>query len=133
MDNENIFTEEMDNREEAVTERAVWKEPDAEEETAEEENLVIKFKKPYLFEGKEYTELNLSCLENMTAADLIAVDNQYNRKHPGFNVMPEVKVGYAIMMAARAAQLPIEFFERLPQKEAVKIKNRVMGFLFGSD
>ena len=104
-----------------------------ESESGEEESLVIKFRKPYMFEGKEYTELDLSCLEDMTAADMIAIENQYDRRHPGINVMPEVKIGYAIMMAARAAKLPIEFFDMIPQKEAVKVKNWVMGFLFGSD
>ncbi len=99
----------------------------------EDESLVIKLKKPYQFEGKEYTEIDLSGLEELTAADMIALENQYDRKSPGINVMPEVKVGYAVMMAARAAKLPVEFFNGLPPKEAMKVKNRVMGFLFGSD
>lgn len=99
----------------------------------EEESLVIKLKKPYRFEGKEYTEIDLSGLEELTAADMIALENQYDRKSPGINVMPEVKVGYAVMMAARAAKLPVEFFNGLPPKDAMKVKNRVMGFLFGSD
>ncbi len=98
-----------------------------------EESLLIKFRKPYLFEGKEYTELDLSCLEDMTGADMIALENQYGKRHPGVNIMPEVTVEYAVMAAARAAKLPIEFFSGLPQREAVKVKNRVMGFLFGSD
>lgn len=99
----------------------------------EEESLVIKLRKPYQFERKEYTEIDLSGLEELTAADMIALENQYDRKSPGINVMPEVKVGYAVMMAARAAKLPVEFFNGLPPKEAMKVKNRVMGFLFGSD
>lgn len=99
----------------------------------EEESLIIKLKKPYLFEKKEYTEIDLSGLEELTAADMIALENQYDRKSPGINVMPEVKVGYAVMMAARAAKLPVEFFNNLPPKDAMKVKNRVMGFLFGSD
>ena len=99
----------------------------------EDESLVIKLKKPYQFGGKEYTEIDLSGLEELTAADMIALENQYDRKSPGINVMPEVKVGYAVMMAARAAKLPVEFFNGLPPKEAMKVKNRVMGFLFGSD
>ncbi len=99
----------------------------------EEESLVIKLKKPYRFDGKEYTEIDLSGLEELTAADMIALENQYDRKSPGINVMPEVKVGYAVMMAARAAKLPVEFFNGLPPKDAMKVKNRVMGFLFGSD
>ena len=99
----------------------------------EEESLLIKFRKPYLFEGKEYTELDLSCMEDMTATDMIALENQYGKRHPGINIMPEVTVEYAVMAAARAVKLPIEFFDELPQKETAKVKNRVMGFLFGSD
>lgn len=98
-----------------------------------EESLVVKLKKPYLFEKKEYTEIDLTALEDLTAADLIKLENQYERRHPGINVMPEVKVEYAVMMAAQAAKQPIEFFHGLPPKEAMKVKNRVMGFLFGSD
>ncbi len=102
-------------------------------ENSEEENLIIQLKKPYLFEGKEYAEIDLTSLDDMTAADMIALENQYTKRNPGINVMPEVRVEYAMMMAARATKLPIEFFHRLPQREVVKVKNRVMGFLFGSD
>lgn len=37
----------------------------AEQET-EEESLVLKFRKPYKFEGQEYTEVDLSGMEDMT-------------------------------------------------------------------
>lgn len=123
--------EDMENTTSVVREVVVGEVEDGTEDFLE--TLVISFKKPYLFEGKEYTGLDLSGLEEMTAADMIAVESQYDRRYPGINVMPEVKVGYAIMMAARAVKLPVEFFDGLPQREAIKIKNRVMGFLFGSD
>ena len=38
----------------------------------QEESLILKFKKPYVFEGKEYTEVDLSAMEDMTAEDLCA-------------------------------------------------------------
>ena len=50
----------------------------AEQET-EEESLVLKFRKPYKFEGQEYTEVDLSGywaksdLTAMTAAELQAI------------------------------------------------------------
>ena len=99
----------------------------------DEESLIIKFKKPYKFEGKEYESIDLSGLEDLTAEDMVALEKQYDRKTPGLNFMSELKVEYAMMMAARAARQPVEFFEQLPAKEAVKVKNRIMGFLFGSD
>lgn len=124
-----------DRREEMITdqENILAAEETSGSEGGEEESLVIKLRKPYLFEKKEYTEIDLSDLENLTAADMITIEKQYDRNSPGINVMPEVKVGYAMMMAARAAKLPVEFFNGLPPKDAMKVKNRVMGFLFGSD
>lgn len=98
----------------------------------EETTFVIQFKRPYRFESKEYTEVDLSGLEDMTAADLTAVETQYGKRHPG-SEMPEIKTEYALMMAARAAKQPIEFFYGLPMREAIKIKSRIMGFLFRAD
>jgi hypothetical protein len=100
----------------------------------EDNSLLIKFKKPYKFEGKEYTELDLSGLDNLSASDMIAVDNYMKRTAAtAVNVMPEVSIEYACVFASKATQLPVEFFTSLPPKEAMKVKNRVMGFLFGSD
>lgn len=99
----------------------------------EEDNMVIKFKKPYIFEQKEYTELDLSGMEDMTGADMIAVNKIMQRSAAGIDVMPEVSVEYAFYFAAKAAKLPVEFFNGLPPRESMKVKNRVMGFLFGSD
>lgn len=98
----------------------------------EELTLVIQFKKPYRFEGREYTEVDLSDLENMTGADLAAVETQYGKRHPG-STMLELKTEYALMMAARAAKQPIEFFYGLPMREAVRVKSKITGFLFGAD
>ena len=102
-------------------------------EDIEESSMIVKFKKPYHFEGKEYTELDLSGMEDMTGADMIAVNKIMQRTSAGIDVMPEVSVEYAFHFAARAAKLPVEFFTNLPPKESIKVKNRVMGFLFGSD
>lgn len=100
----------------------------------EEETLLIKFKKPYMFEGKEYTEIDLNALEDITAADMIATNKYMDRTSAGsISIMPEISLEYACVLAAKAVKLPIEFFTNLPPKEALKVKNRVMGFLFGQD
>lgn len=96
-------------------------------------SMVIKFKKPYFFERKEYTELDLSGLDDLTASDMIAVNKYMQRTTAGVDVMPEVSLEYACVLASKAAKLPIEFFTNLPPREAMRVKNRVMGFLFGSD
>ena len=56
----------------------------------EEESMVIVFKKPYVFEHEEYTEIDLSCLEDIQASDMIAVNKIMKRTSPGIDVMPEV-------------------------------------------
>lgn len=104
------------------------------EEENEEVSMVIKFKKPYKFEGKEYTEVDLSGLDDLQASDMIAVNKYMQRTSGGvIDVMPEVSMEYACVLASKAAKLPIEFFTSLPPREAMKVKNRVMGFLFGSE
>ena len=85
------------------------------ENTAAEENaLVMKLDKPFTFEGQTYTEVDLSGLEDTTAADLQAVGRFVTKKNPAAN-----------------PHLPLEFFERLPAKEAIKLKGIVVGFLYG--
>lgn len=100
-----------------------------------EDGLVISLKKPYLFEGKTYTEIDLTGMEELTGEDMIAINKIMQRTSPGAgtDVMPEVSTEYACYFAAKAAKLPVEFFMLLPAWAMLRVKNRVMGFLFGSD
>ena len=81
----------------------------------QEESLILKFRKPYKFEGKEYTEVDLSALEDMTAEDLCAV-GKIMTKLGIVNPVAEMTVDYAIYMAARASGKPVEFFKGLPHQ-----------------
>ena len=103
------------------------------ENTAAEENaLVMKLDKPFTFEGQTYTEVDLSGMEDMTAADLCAVAKLSGRD-TGITPIPEMTIPYAIHMAARASKLPVEFFRGLPAQESMKLKNLVSGFPYGGD
>ena len=42
-------------------------------------------------------------------------------------------LGYSCYLAARVSGLPVEFFQGLPAREAIKLKNVVTGFLYGGD
>lgn len=101
-------------------------------EDKQEESLILKLRKPYTFEGKEYTELDLSGLEDTTAEDLAAV-NRVLSKSGVVSPMPEMTQDFCMHMAARVCKLPIEFFKRLPAREAIRLKNTVTGFLYGGD
>lgn len=65
--------------------------PAAPAEEPEEESLILKFRKPYKFEGVEYTEVDLSGMEDMTTADLCAV-GKVMAKQGMVTPMPEVTV-----------------------------------------
>ncbi len=88
---------------------------------------LIEFKKPYSFEGVEYGDVDLSNLENLSTGDLIEADGQFSESGQ-FAVMNEMTTSYACILAAKASGKPIEFFQRLPAIEGVKVKRVVMGF-----
>ena len=96
-----------------------------------EKKLVLKFSKPYIFEGKEYEEVDLSCLENVTAQNMI--DTQRLMQQDAGNILPELSLEYSCIISSQVARQPIEFFKGLPAKEAIKLKNMVTGFLFRED
>lgn len=104
--------------------------PAAAHDTEDQEDLVLRFKKPYTFEGETYTEVDLSGLEDLSAADLCKVGKMV-KKTDGVDPIAEMSLPYAIYMAARVTGKPLEFFQQLPAREAVKLKNLVVGFLYG--
>lgn len=104
------------------------------EEDAEPEDLVLRFGKPYKFGGQEYTEVDLSGLEDVTAGVLESVGKIAAKKNPGMNpALQEMSLTFCTYLAQRVAKLPLEFFTGLPAKEAIKLKTLVTGFLYGGD
>lgn len=85
-----------------------------------EQSLLLKFNRPYLFEGAEYTEVDLSGLEDITAADMIRVQRAMTGSGT-VEVIPEMTIQYACLISAEVTKKPIEFFNGLPGKEAIKL------------
>ena len=103
-------------------------------EDTEPEDLVLRFGKPYKFGGQEYTEVDLSGLEDVTAGVLESVGKITAKKNPGMNpALQEMSMTFCTYLAQRVAKLPLEFFTGLPAKEAIKLKTMVTGFLYGGD
>jgi len=99
-----------------------------------EDSLLLKFKKPYKFEDETYTEINLAGLETLTAADMIWAEKFVKRgSGTSIDIMPELSLEYAAAICCRATDQPVEFFKGLPAKEATRLKNIVMGFIFGQE
>ena len=73
----------------------------------QEESLILKFRRPYQFEGQEYTELDLSGLEDVTAGTLENIGKILAKKSPGLNPATiEMEMGYCELLAARVTGKP---------------------------
>jgi hypothetical protein len=88
----------------------------------------VVFAKTYVFEGKEYKCINLSRINDLTGDDLLAADRVYASSGQ-FSPMPEMSLAYTLAIASSATYLPLEFYHKLPAKEALKVKNKVISFL----
>lgn len=101
----------------------------AEEKTEEINPYVVKFDKAYTFERKEYSEIDLSNIENLNGFSLLEADKMFIAK--GFvDVLKEINIGYCLIIAHIVSDKPFEFFAGLRANETIKIKNLVSGFLF---
>lgn len=92
----------------------------------------VKFARPYSFEGKTYNSINLEGLEMLSSKDMRDAESWLTKKGI-VSAAPEMSMEYACFIASRATDLPIEFFERLHPKNAIKVKNRVTNFFYGED
>ncbi len=105
---------------------------EAQPEAVEDGDYYIKFRKPYTFDDEVYEGVDLSGLEDLSARDMIQTQRTME-KSGSINVLPEMSLEYACIFAAKATKLPVEFFQELPPKEAIKVKNRVTNFFYGTD
>ena len=117
---------------EDVMKAATAPEVEAQKTTDEENDFYIKFKKPYTFEDTTYDGVDLSGLEDLSARDMIATQRTMERSG-SINVLPEMSLEYACIFASKATDLPPEFFQQLPPREAIKVKNRVTNFFYGGE
>ena len=98
--------------------------------TERDEEYVIKLKKPYVFEGKEYAEIDLSGIKKMTIRDGIEVQKSlFNGEEIAAIVMAEASTSFAREIAARATKLPVEFFKLARLDVSRAVKATVMGML----
>ena len=107
-------------------------ETSADTEEIEDGGYYITFKKPFVWEDETYTGVDLSGLEDLSARDMIATQRMMERSG-SINVLPEMSLEYACIFASKASGLPQEFFQSLPPREAIKVKNRVTSFFYGEE
>lgn len=95
-----------------------------------ESATLVKFTKPYTFEGKTYTGIDLAGLEDLTAKDMIEAE-KYLQRSGAVTVTPEMTMEYVTFIASRVSGQPLEFFIALSSKDAIRVKNKVTGFFYG--
>lgn len=84
----------------------------AEGEQTGERRHVIQFKRPYAFERKEYTEVDLSGLDGLTVKDAIEVQRQlFNQQEVAASLLTETTTAFAQALAVKASGKPVEFFK----------------------
>lgn len=95
----------------------------------EEKKGLVVFSKAYKFEGAEYSEIDLSRIEDLSARELCEVEKRFETGG-NFSALKEMNLTYALYVATVVSGLPIEFFQMLRAKDALKIKNVVSASFF---
>jgi len=103
---------------------------------AEENSLVLKLKKSFQWEGKTYTEIDLSKLDTWTADNLITATKKFNAMTGADNnalaaIVPESNIEYDLFIAAEASGLPFDLFKALPAREVGPLKALIINFFLG--
>jgi len=95
----------------------------------ERENVVV-LGKPYTFEGKEYTEIDLSGLDGLTIRDAVDVQKAlFGQQETASALVCETTTSFAMAIAARATGLPIEFFKLMPRGAGMQVKRAVQSYI----
>ena len=102
------------------------------EEKSEDDMLVFDLSKEYKFDGKTYNKVDLHGLENITADDMIKVNRRLSRSG-NVDYLQEMTLEYACVLAEFGSELPESFYRGLAPKDAMKLKSRITGFLYGSN
>lgn len=98
-------------------------------EDSGERKYVIALGKPYRFEDRDYTEVDLSGLEQLTVQDAIDAQLALFGAEPAANMICETTTAFARQIAVKATGLPVEFFKLAPRGLSKKIVQAVRAYL----
>ena len=94
------------------------------------ERIAVKLEKPYVFENKEYQEIDLTGLEKLTIQDAIDAQRQlFGEQEVAAAVLCETTTAFAWTMATKATELPVEFFKLMPRGVMKRVAAAVRGYL----
>ena len=96
------------------------------------DELTVSLSKEYNFEGEKIKEVDFSGLENVTAKTMIKA-NKVLTTAGDVQLLPESSLHYALIIASECTKHPIEFYEQLSPRDAMKVKNTVTTFFYGEE
>ncbi|MGN0164353.1 MAG: hypothetical protein ACI4EA_12375 [Candidatus Ornithomonoglobus sp.] len=99
----------------------------------EKPELVVELSKIYDFDGEEIESVDLSGLENISVKQQIKVDKIYRKITKSVSSTPEFTPDYAVAMTHVLTDIPLEIVRQFSFKDKIRIKNAIMGFLYGDD
>lgn len=89
--------------------------------------ITISFRKPFKFEEKEYTDLQLD-LDSLSGKDVIEAETEARSMGVRAIMLESSKV-YQAILAAKAAGVTIDLIQALPAKEFSSVTGEVQSFL----
>lgn len=100
------------------------------ESAEEKDRLLVPLSKTYHFEGEDIEVMDLRGLRDVRADDMIKVSRMMALNGNVYS-NEETSLEYACNLAGSVTGRPIEFYKALEAPDAISLKNRVSGFLFG--
>ena len=86
---------------------------------------IVKFAKPYSFEGTEYTEVDLSGMDKLTIQDMIDIQKSLANELASLAAL-EATTSFAQEMATNASGKPVEFFKLMPRAKIKQVQTAIL-------
>ena len=103
-------------------------------EQTEERRHVVAFKRPYLFEKKEYRSVDLGGLDALTVKDAIEVQKQlFNQQEVAASLLTETTTAFARELAVKASGKPVEFFKLMKKPFYRPVFRYVREYIMGAE
>jgi hypothetical protein len=89
---------------------------------------IVKFAKPYSFEGTEYTEVDLSGMDKLTIQDMIDIQKKLAGEIATLAAV-EATTSFAQEVATKASGKPVEFFKLMPRAKIKQVQTAILNNL----
>lgn len=89
-----------------------------------------KFKKPFEYENKTYTELEFD-FESLTGRDMVSIETEMQMNNE-YALAPEISRNFQAKLAAKAAGIGGDVMDAMPIKEFNRITNAARDFLLNT-